>query len=287
MSDYHVLVQIEVGGNQRYIFESNRLRDIRGASALLDQVNRFAIPGIVHDHDAEVIRATGGVTVAGFKLADGETMDMLHVRIDNLVRAIREEYASKIPGVSLYTGRVLCEGLSVNDQFSALSLDKSMDQWHRPRIDAHPFLGGPMIKFCQACGVRPADTIWPLEEEYICSVCDTKRRFGKKSRTGDDGSDDDPDSEPSMIVQKFFHYVQEEEKDPKWQGYQIKKVLPRDFEELGDLAGGQIGLLMADGNRLGQTLQGFDTIKKVHGLFDGDCGPGGESRIRRVAAVSP
>jgi len=66
---YNYLVSLDIGGIHEYIFGTNKLREIRGASILLDSLNR-TIPSGKKTLDWESIVAGGGIIKVLFVVKD-------------------------------------------------------------------------------------------------------------------------------------------------------------------------------------------------------------------------
>lgn len=251
--EYASYMLFEVGGIQQYVFESNRLRDIRGASALLDEVNRVMVQDIVDKPEFEgvtVIRSIGGVSLIGFEEKNDGLADELESQIKGL-------FARHIPGAILYTGRAENKGGSVYDQLSELTYRTSLKQGMEPGQDAQTALMSPMVHFCKSCGLRPAQHESRIVDTYelICRVCFAKQEYGQPARKG--LNDQGP-------LGRFKSYVEEHKadwapfvKDEVWQ-----QIVPPDMDAIGAHANGEVGMILADGNRLGELLRRMSSIKR-------------------------
>lgn len=232
------LAIFETASIQRFIFESGRLRDIRGASALLDDICRHDVRRLVERMPgAKLIRSSGGTTIVGLR---DET------EFPGLRDAIRRLYASKIPGARLHTAHVACRDEAFPDQLARLIYAAAQEQGRAPETDPWMYGATPMARFCDACGQRPAQLRSQLVDatEFVCQVCACKRDYGQRVRRG---------KTHHATIQRFFSYAQRQ--SPSWHGLHIENVLPDGLADVGATSEGSIGLIVADGNRLGQLLQ--------------------------------
>lgn len=247
---YPVLLQIDTGGIQEFIFESNRLRDIRGASALLGEVNREMVPEIVRGYQgAHIIRSSGGVSIIG--LNSKQDAEQLQREIDRL-------YARFIPGAALYSGVVESNSDdTVAALLSRLSYKTSITQGSKPRRDFLVTAVSPMVQFCQSCGNRPVEHQSKIidERQLICRVCYTKRMYGTRARSGD---------AKHGPLGRFIHSdILKQTWGSKVNNWEA--IIPEDFSAIGAASNGEIAMILADGNRLGQLLRSitdFATYKK-------------------------
>lgn len=245
--EYDALILFEVGGIQKYVFESNRLRDIRGASALLDEVNREMVPSLLGKEQfksATLIRSIGGVSLIGIKEADADQRKAL---LDELEQQINGLFARHAPGVALYSGR--SDGLrgSVDDELSQLTYQTSLKQGQQPEQDSQTALLSPMVHFCKSCGLRPVQHESRVIDSYelICRVCYTKHAHGQMAREG----------RLSLgPLGRFKGYVRDK---AGWQEHlgAWREIIPDDLDAIGAHSNGEIGMILADGNRLGVLLR--------------------------------
>lgn len=250
------LLQIEVGGIQQYIFEGSRLREWRGASALLDRIDRQALGAVVEDEPVEVVRSGGGVAVL---LVPPDAPDGTADRVEEkLIRLYRTEAA----GAPAYATQVEGEDVPVLDLMDRLALTAAVERERVPVFDSDTALLGPMVRFCDSCGRRPAEEHRTLGEEgeLLCHRCHAKGRHGLKVRKGvADGS----------LIDRFAHYL-EDSSAPDWPSADdLSGTVPADLEALAEQdPNGDVALIQADGNALGQTIQQISDLEAYRDFSD-------------------
>ena len=269
---YQKLMQIEVGSIQQYIFEGRRLREIRGASALLETANRTHVPSLVRQHasaNAEVLRSTGSVTVVGF------TIDPSDGAAGHIQDAVRQHYARHVPGATCHIGEVACQGIPLQQALNRLSYQMAMQEGAAPSTDDDLAAMDPLARYCDSCGLRPsADTLVVGDTgEVLCRVCLAKARHGIKVRGF--RSDD-------SIIQRFARYA---DKSPGWEGIDVADVLP---DDLTDVAGdGDVALILTDGNRLGQRLRHLTDVSQYKRFAEGVAHVVEEATFSALAKFGP
>jgi hypothetical protein len=250
------LVQVEVGGIQQYIFEGARLREWRGASALLDRINRRALGRVVADEPVEVIRSGGGVAVL---LVPDDAPDGTAERMEDRLTRL---YESEAPGASAYATRVEGTGESVLDLMDRLALQAATERELAPAFDSDASLLGPMVRFCDSCGRRPAETAWTLGEdgELLCRCCHAKGSHGLRVRNGEAAG---------SLINRFADHRAEQDA-PGWPpSDELPGLVPDDLEALAETdPNGDVALVQADGNALGQTIQQIDELDAYRDFSD-------------------
>jgi CRISPR-associated protein Cmr2 len=117
-------------------------------------------------------------------------------------------------------------------------------------------LTNPYFKICQSTGIYPAETIGQGDRELICQASYIKRKI--------------EDEKDSVFFRKFKQYLEKSDKltlsddvKEKWTSFfnnkHIAKLLPKDLDDIGALSNGYVGLIYADGNRMGQRLAELDS----------------------------
>ena len=250
------LIQVEVGGIQQYIFEGARLREWRGASALLDRIDRRALGQVVADEPVEVIRSGGGVAVLLVPNdAPGGTAERIEEELIGL-------YESEAPGAAAYATRVEGTGESVLDLMDRLALRAATERERVPVFDADASLLGPLVRFCDSCGRRPAEMARTLggEGELLCRCCHAKGRHGLRIRNGEAAG---------SLINRFAEHRAEHDA-PGWPpADDLPGLVPDDLEALAETdPNNDVALIQADGNALGQTIQQIDELDAYREFSD-------------------
>jgi hypothetical protein len=268
---YHRLLQVEVGSIQPFIFEGARLRDWRGASALLDRIERSDLPEKLEGVPVDIIRSGGGVIVMGVTeaLPDSD--------VEELLRTVAATYRQEAPGTRVYTAQVDLskpdadgEGEAVIDLLSRLSFEAERRRGQSPRADEGSELLGPMTRYCDSCGERPAETQRSMGDnhELVCPVCYAKGEHGTRVRIG---------KAPESMIERFAKFLTRsasgatDESSPAWESVSdIPGLVPGDLSSIAEVdSSNQIALIAADGNRLGQTVQSIGDLDTYRAFSDG------------------
>ncbi|MFB6274106.1 MAG: hypothetical protein ABEL51_14545 [Salinibacter sp.] len=252
---YSHLVQVEAGSIQEYIFEGARLREWRGASALLDRIGRRDLYDVVEDAPVDVVRSGGGVAVLGVRpgAPDETTSDIQ----EEVTRLFREQ----APGVRVYTASVSPSGEPASDLLARLSYEAGLRQEQSPATDSGARLLGPMTRFCDSCGLRPAEEHRRIGDDgaLVCPTCKKKGGYGAAVRNGE---------VPKSTIRRFAEHIRQKDRQRAsgWpEADSVPELVPEDLSALGETdPNGDIALVLADGNALGKTIQeidGFDTYQ--------------------------
>lgn len=253
-SVYRAFIQYELASIQQYLREGIRLRDMRGASALLDEVNRMKVPHEVQrfeEEGAELIRASGSVTLIGIRKEAAPNLE------DRILQYLESLYREKVPGASGYGVCVrVSNGSSLEQILLRLALEITLKQQQFPGWDPDVCLMESLFAFCEVCGIRPVEEERKVGDssERVCQVCKSRGSFGIEVRRSEAGA-----------LARFFQYARKS--FPDWAQIDIYEVLPDDFN---DLAGSKdLALILADGNRLGATLRDITTIPQYRRFSEG------------------
>ena len=265
------LVLLDTDHIKRYVFATDTLKEIRGASALLDELNRIDMKRVAQqiDPDAETIYANGGAGL--FMVAADDP--------DTLIQRVQQEYrqttvAGSISGVA----EALPDDWNRPEQtpylkeiiqrlFLRLQIKKA-ESCEPATVVSHP-----LLKDCESCDRDYASEEY--EGDLLCRSCVNKR-------------EKDKDIKQREIPQTLrdLTTLSPHEK-PLWRrlGAALKSELdgkdfrrPEDFNELGELStpANYIGLIYADGNNMGVLIDQLieraehpiDALKTLAGSVD-------------------
>ncbi|MGI9061241.1 MAG: Cas10/Cmr2 second palm domain-containing protein [Ktedonobacteraceae bacterium] len=273
------LITLDTDHIHGYVFETNRLQEIRGASSILDTLNRRAMFEIAEqEYGGQKVFANGG---AGLFLIEGDA-----TRAEEYGQRIQREYRKQTNG-----------GVSIT--YAVQELPEGMDAWHEDsRIEremlnyklmqkksaapavislpSHPFL-----RPCSACGTRNAeyrdyseanDEVNDLasQRDRYCSVCWSKRHEDDAIKrsivtiVNEYRSTGTVDFEHNVTHgyawARMIGGLNREEYDIR-----VETERPPDFNELRGITGGKdyLALVYADGNSMGQVFAGLKTLEDV------------------------
>lgn len=232
--NWDYLVALDTGSIHEYIFGTNKLREIRGASILLDKLNISTPKDELKkygqkDTDYKCILAGGGNIKVLFsdktKAAEYE---------DDLKRLFKEK-----AGVRFTT--ILSERKGEDEKQWIIRAERELQRAKDMHKERCQIISSGFFKACQACGLYPAEKedVHVGERRYICKSCHQKiKESDKKNYT------------QTEIYKRLFEKI----------GF--KPELPSDFNEIGmeSKPDGYIGFIYADGNRMGEHLANFATF---------------------------
>ncbi|GER82293.1 hypothetical protein KTAU_09310 [Thermogemmatispora aurantia] len=283
----YALVALDTDRIKNYVFSTDRLREIRGASSILDRLNREIMGAIARDLDpnARVVYANGGSGL--FLLAEDKA--------EEFVRRVQARYREETQGGATVTGAVqrLPAELAEPDLWQAnllQQLDLLRYKLRRakdcpPAIVALP--SHPLLQLCDSCGLAYAAGQSPWreprgEEQRYCPVCLQKRREDaqiKKSiermaaRPQEVSPDSDEEAKRAVLWANLIYRLNRIAPDYFLEdGKPIVPKRPRDIDTLRAVASSgrgsgsvrdYLGLIYADGNGMGSRIEKLSTLKRI------------------------
>lgn len=240
MVEKQFLVVMGVPSIKKYVFGTDRLREIRGASALLENFNRYKMLNFLEqEEDISSVKPvfTGG-GVGQFIISATEAS--LQTCLRKLEKAFVEETKGGARlnwGVAPYTGAnyqqaVKCAELE--------AIQKNEEMPFRPFAQLHT----GFIRECDSCS-QMAVHQRIMNSDYKEILCDTC--FSKVSYNYDRAKRD--------LWQDFSRFLHKKK---------IHAEQPRSFEEIGEQCRAKIGhtaLIYADGNSMGKFIKSIDDME--------------------------
>ena len=175
------LVAFDTDHIKQYVFGTDKLKEIRGASSLLDYLNRIVMVELAENCDAKTIYAHGG---SGLFLIDTSNVSAFKEQVQ---RAYLEYTGG---GASVTAVDIPLPGLQdITEINTPIPDDLAFLQWRlqEEKARSSPFfaqLSHPFMRLCDACGIRYVDAAQPVKRsdndldevnERYCSVCRLKR----------------------------------------------------------------------------------------------------------------
>ena len=247
------LVSFDTDRIKEYIFATNKLKEIRGASAILDELNRRDMVEKSQNFNAEKIYANGGSGMFTVAEASAET----------LIQAVEREYYLKT-----HTSSITSAVTDIPDDFTnqdnvkpylrrlsyRLRLKKDGKSLNQPLV-THPFL-----RTCDSCGEQYASqSVTEPEPELLCGSCKNKRDKNNEIRVDIEAVISGKTKED--VEYKLWHRLLH---DLKGAGYQMAdKTRPEDFNNLGEMSKNYMGLIYADGDSMGKELDQLSNLDEV------------------------
>ena len=249
------LVSFDTDRIKEYVFATGKLKEIRGASAILDELNRQDMVEKGRDFSAEKIYANGGSGM--FTVSENS--------IEPLIQAVEREYCIKT-----LTGSVTSAVTDLPDNFTnrddvkpylrtlgyRLRLKKDGKAVNQPLV-THPFL-----RTCDSCGEQYAShSVMDPESELLCGSCKNKRDKNNGIRADIEAIISGKINE--YVEHKLWHRLLH---DLKEKGYDLTgKNRPEDFNSLGEMSNPRnyMGLIYADGDSMGKELGQLGNLDEV------------------------
>jgi hypothetical protein len=169
------LVAFDTDQIKQYVFATARLKEIRGASALLDSLNR---QDMVEQAGGEPIFAHGGGGL--FVVEKARTADV----VDQVGRVYRQKTAiASVTGVAADLPADYQSNIKPALDLLRYRLRRAKDGRHNPQT----LVSHPLLHFCDSCGVQPA--VGYFEDDLLCHSCQLKREMNQAITFLSDGGD--------------------------------------------------------------------------------------------------
>jgi len=235
------LVVMDVPGIKGYVFGTDKLVEIRGASALLDNLNRYVIP--------ERVKKRFGAARSSCVFAGGGAAQFIiedtHENILDEFQAIQGEvYRQSGGALQIVIGKApLIDnyGTSLKQAFHELEKNK----YQKPGLPG-PLLHTGYLRECESCsGMAVAVKGFQENVRLLCEVCVEKEKMGREKGLWDE----------------FCTYVTRYNISPE----QSWNWRPDDFEKIGECCQARRGytaLIYGDGNAMGQIVKQIDTAER-------------------------
>ena len=234
------LVVLDVPGIKKYVFGTNRLVEIRGGSALLEQLNSEDAPKLLKKELGEknfhkvFFGGGAGQFVAD---ADRETVENAMKKLQKYFFKVSKGGLNLIYGISPYIRNDYAR--SLNMAFMDLKIQKE-----EAPLSSCTQLHTGFIRECDSCAdmASPVPVKYGGETRMLCKVCAEKVEQGRKSEVQDE-------------LKKFL----------KTKGENISYAsMARTFEDIGKCCRSKEGytaLVYADGNAMGKLIKQISTLE--------------------------
>ena len=249
--DFTYLAMLDINGIHDYIFGTNKLREMRGASILLDNLNRVQSIKILEDkkyitkkNNFDCIIANGGIIKIGFKNGD---------EAEEYINDLKALFNEKASGVGITVEISKKDNSWSEEQWIDHSERKLQKKKLYKQIKNQTLTSG-YFKTCQACGIYPAEE--KDEDRFVCKVCNQKIQMASEYQK----------MEVYNQYEKRYNIKYPDEK------FDIEK-LPKKFSDIGLISNPNryIGFIYADGNKMGkhiEKIKSFDGLKKFSNQVD-------------------
>lgn len=216
-----------------FVFATDALKEIRGASALLDQLNRERMTHIVQriDSASRKIYAHGG---GGLFLVAAEHAETARLAVEQAYHKY-SGHAASVTGIILDVPDGFDEQRPIQQIYELLQFKLRQTKDQTPV--ALSITASPYLRPCDNCGEFPASSssLESGQRKLLCYACRARR----------------------LTIRGVWERLQSYGLPPG--------VLPQDFDKLGKASSpsGYIGLLYADGNGMGRKMKSLSTLAAV------------------------
>jgi hypothetical protein len=235
-----ILVVLDFPGIKNHVFGTDRLVEIRGASALLDKLNRLTIPEMLKKHFGNqryrFVFSGGG---AGQFIIQGTESE-----IDTAFKEIKGMISEKSGGaLRLAMGMAALDTNHYEKSLETTFLKLKKDKNEKP-FEPFSSIHNGFVRDCDSCsGMASFQTRYAGILRCLCRSCFIKQETGTKRGLWDE----------------FCTYLlQNHGFDPE----AILEQRPNDFEEIGQRCvarNGYTALVYGDGNAMGRLVKQIDS----------------------------
>ncbi len=261
-----VLIAFDTDHIKRYVFGTDTLKEIRGASSRLDRLNRYKMAELAKDYHAIPIFTNGG---AGLFLVDSQE------QAEKFGKQVQKEYRENTGGGSSITYAIQSVLEDMQDStvdFMGCEIPNPLAlmryKLRRQKDDSSDiitFPSHPFMYLCESCGVEYANVVEPDEHSQVCQSCNNKR-------------EDNRDVKKS--IDRYLHHQSDlptfRTNSPLWAevidnlqhlnyDFPDRVDRPQDFNEFSLFKGSRdyMALIYADGNNMGQEIEKIVELGKL------------------------
>ncbi len=238
------LVCFDTDRIKQYLFATNRLKEIRGGSALiadLDDRRKSHLEKRYRQNNV-VYSAGGGAAV----LVPTEQ------EARNLIAEIEREFRAETFSASI-TGVAIAPSAAQGKKFGVRMTEASklLRRAKAAKAELSTLPVEPYMRLCSSCGQHPvtARFISDGSDDWLCSSCGKKRKLGGDKRLG--------------YFDEFVAWTSSAE----W----AKAEMADDLDGIGAVASppGYVGFVALDGNHIGSLLDKPDTVTEYRAFSEG------------------
>jgi len=241
------LVSADTDQVKGYVYESAKIPEVRGASALLEDLNK--------EEAADVLRKCFGIPEEWMIYAGGGSF--LIVTAAEVAELIVDRITTLYPAQTLTaTITAVHRPILLADLQAALGrhvhkLGLSLKVAKLQKKAVPHFDTLPQVEFCAVCGIRPAADRYGDTPDLLCASCTRKRQHSHKER----------------ILKEFAEYVS---RQPRLRNGYYGNVPPdavtwaETLTDIGRLSNGYVGAILADGDDVGRFVYSLQTLREFH-----------------------
>jgi hypothetical protein len=249
------LVVVETQKIKSFLFASPFLRETRGASILLDRLNRMGSKDLFERFKGkkELIYLGGG----SGRLLFSDKNEAGQFRTD-----LRQCYHRETASAQVAVAVMERDSENGNRETIADWISRGVAEARKnklARVEGVPLLAGRWVKPCSSCGQGTAEAMWTeFGEHYLCRSCNAKRQeVNHLYRSIKPGEHESRVLKPSLELIKRYgedfifttlaQYVERH----------FRLQLPQDFDDIGRISRppNYLGFIYADGNGMGEVVK--------------------------------
>lgn len=261
-----VLIAFDTNHIKGYVFGTDTLKEIRGASSRLDRLNRDKMTKLAEDFQATPIFTNGG---AGLFLVDSNE------QAEKFGKQVQKVYREDTGGGSsiTYAIQLVLEDTQ-NNQIDLMKreipdpLALMRYKLRRQKDDTSniiTFPSHPFMYLCESCGVEYASLIESDEHSQVCQSCNNKREDNRTVKKS---------------IERYLHHQSDFQtfraNSPLWAevienlqhlnyDFPDRVDRPQDFNEFSLFKGAKdyMAVIYADGNNMGQEIEKIVELGKL------------------------
>jgi hypothetical protein len=236
------LVCFDTDRIKQYLLATNRLKEIRGGSALIAELDEERKRHLTTKSSLQVVYSAGGG--AAVLVSTEQEARKLIAEIERDFRA--QTITASITGVYLKV-------TSGNFGAEMSRAGRALRRAKASKAELTTLPVEPYMRLCNSCGQHPA--VFKAQDvsgEWLCQACSKKRDLGRKEWKG------------------FFDQFAKSADPNTW----TAATIPNDLDTIGLVASppGYVGFIALDGNHIGDLLGKLDTVDSYRdfsaGLWD-------------------
>lgn len=241
------LVSADTDQVKGYVYESAKIPEVRGASALLEDLNKEGAVRVLQERlgipAAWIIYAGGGsfLIVTAARLAEETVNDITALypatTLTATITAVQQPVP--LPDLQAALGKLTHE---LGRRLKVAKLQKRT----APHFDTLP-----PGEFCAVCGIRPARKRSQETPDLLCPSCAQKRGYSDRERT----------------LEEFASFLMDHPQlRAGYHGEPPPKAITwaESLRDIGQLGNGYVGAVLADGDDIGRLVHSLRTLQEFH-----------------------
>lgn len=236
------LVCFDTDQIKQYLLTTNRLKEIRGGSALIADLDAKRKSNLENRYGQQNVVYSAGGGAAVLVPTEQEAQRLIaEIERDFRVKTVTASITGAYIQMDANTGRF-------GDWMSRAGRELRRAKSAKAELSVLPV--EPYLRLCNSCGQHPAaQQADDGSGDWLCQACHKKRKLGGERRRG--------------FFAKFAEWA-----DPTiW----TEKTLPEDLDAIGAVSSppGYVGFIALDGNHIGDLLDKLPSVEAYRKFSDG------------------